>query len=258
MVLTSTEDDFKTQNAKNLGFNLETINGSVLFVIKKNVAVLKRINKWLETFNKGGDGTIHHSILVIDDEADNASVNTNPEDRDPTSINLQIRLMLKMFEKSSYVGVTATPFANIFIDPESKEKMEHEDLFPKDYIYSLNAPSNYIGARNIFGEEADQGHMLIEIDEDENNPFSIANILPTKHKSDFRISVLPLELEQAIEAFVIANTIRDIRGHHNTHRSMLINVSRFTNVQGNLADLVNGYLKYLQSECRIFSSTDED
>ena len=107
--LTSTSDDFKQQNASNMGFDLRNINGSVIFVVKKNCAVLKRLNKWLKTFNQNGDNPINHSLLVIDDEADNASVNTKSEDS-PTAINAQIRELLKMFNKSSYVGFTATPF----------------------------------------------------------------------------------------------------------------------------------------------------
>ena len=149
MVLTSTTDDFKAKNATNLGFDLRNINGAVIFVIKKNSGILKRLNKWLKTFNQNGENAIDNSILVIDDEADNASINTKSDD-DPTAINGQIRELLKMFTKSSYVGFTATPFANIFIDPDNYNAMVAEDLFPKDYIYSLNAPSNYTGARNIF------------------------------------------------------------------------------------------------------------
>ena len=95
--------------------DLRNINGPVIFVVKKNSAVLKRLNKWLRTFNQNGDQPINHSLLMIDDEADNASVNTKSEDS-PTAINGQIREMLKLFSKSSYVGFTATPFANIFIE----------------------------------------------------------------------------------------------------------------------------------------------
>ena len=140
VVLTSTINDFKAQTARNLGFDLKTINQPVIFVVKKNVSSLKHLNKWLRTFNKGTEESIDNSLLLIDDESDNASVNTNPEDRNPTSINAQIRDLLNIFTKSSYVGFTATPFANIFIDPDTNDSMLKEDLFPKYYIYSLNAP----------------------------------------------------------------------------------------------------------------------
>lgn len=244
--LTSTSDDFKQQNASNMGFDLRNINGSVIFVVKKNCAVLKRLNKWLKTFNQNGDNPINHSLLVIDDEADNASVNTKSEDN-PTAINAQIRELLKMFNKSSYVGFTATPFANIFIDPDNYNDMVSEDLFPKDYIYSLNAPSNYIGARNIFSEDGDAYNMLVSIDDDPVNMNSIAFILPLRHKSTIRVNELPDDLKKAIASFMVANAVEDLRGKKNNHRSMLVNVSRFTAVQEQVSELVNEHLKI----CRV-------
>ncbi len=259
MVLTSTKDDFKSQNANNLGFDLRSINGPVIFVVKKNSSVLKRLNKWLKTFNQNGNQKIDHSLLVIDDESDNASVNTkaNPEDT-PTAINGQIRELVSAFTKSSYVGFTATPFANIFIDPDSFNAMVEEDLFPKDYIYSLNAPSNYIGARNVFGENGTSRHMLVEINDDESDSGSIATILPLKHKATIQVNRLPEDLKTAIAAFLLVNTIQDLDGYKGTHRSMLINVSRFTDVQDRVASLVNEYLKNLQSAIRNYANLSEE
>jgi len=255
VVLTSTSDDFKAQNAKNLNFDLRNINGPVIFVVKKNSAVLKRLNKWLSTYNQNGTNPINQSLMVIDDEADNASVNTkaDPEET-PTAINGNIRQLLAMFTKSSYVGFTATPFANIFIDPENENDMYAGDLFPKDYIYSLNAPSNYTGARNIFGENADAKYMLVEINNNVEDPTSIAAIIPLSHKQTLQISNLPEDLKTAIAAFMLANTIEDLRGFSENHRSMLINVSRFTMIQNQVAALVNEYLKDLQAACRNYAS----
>lgn len=252
MVLTSTADDFKQQNANNLGFDLRNINGPVIFVVKKNSSILKRLNKWLTTFNQNGQQKIRQSILVIDDEADNASVNTNKDEDSPTAINGQIRDLVSKFEKSSYVGFTATPFANIFIDPDSYDAMLEEDLFPKDYIYSLNAPSNYTGARNIFAEDGDASYMLVEIDDNYRNPQSIEFILPLKHKSSIQVRELPEDLKTAIESFVLANVMEDLAGLSNNHRSMLINVSRFTAVQEEVSGLVNEYLKDIQGACKLY------
>lgn len=252
MVLTSTADDFKQQNANNLGFDLRNINGPVIFVVKKNSSILKRLNKWLTTFNQNGQQKIRQSILVIDDEADNASVNTNKDEDSPTAINGQIRDLVSKFEKSSYVGFTATPFANIFIDPDSYDAMLEEDLFPKDYIYSLNAPSNYTGARNIFAEDGDASYMLVEIDDNFRNPQSIEFILPLKHKSSIQVRELPEDLKTAIESFVLANVMEDLAGLSNNHRSMLINVSRFTAVQEEVSGLVNEYLKDIQGACKLY------
>lgn len=251
MVLTSTLDDFKSQTARNLGFNLRTINESVLFVVKKNVSVLKRLNKWLRTFNQNGENKIDTSILVIDDEADNASVNTNPEDKDPTAINDQITELIDVFTRSSYVGFTATPYANIFIDPDTADQMKKEDLFPKDYIYALNAPSNYIGARDVFSETGNYRNMCVEFTEEEEE--ELEELIPLKHKNGFNILKIPKSMIEAVCVFLIANAIRDLRGDVKSHRSMLINVSRFNNVQKQVFDKINSFLKDIQSAVRVNS-----
>ncbi|MBU5470558.1 Z1 domain-containing protein [Falcatimonas sp. MSJ-15] len=258
VVLTSVDSDFKAQNAKNLNFDLKSINGTVVFVVKKNSGVLKRLNKWLSTYNKNDENAISQSLLVIDDEADNASVNTKKEqDETPTAINGEIRKMLKMFEKSSYVGFTATPYANIFIDPDTENEMYADDLFPRDYIYSLNAPSNYIGARNIFSENGSNSNMLVAIDDNIKNQNSIALLLPQSHKNSIQVQKLPKDMETAINTFILANAIEDLRGIKKNHRSMLINVSRFTLVQKQIADLVNDYLKKMQSAIKIYAGLEE-
>lgn len=256
VVLTSTLDDFKSQTARNLGFNLKNMNDPVLFVVKKNVSVLKRLNKWLRTFNQNGENKIDTSILVIDDEADNASVNTNPDDKDPTAINNQITELIDVFTRSSYVGFTATPYANIFIDPNSTDQMKKEDLFPKDYIYALNAPSNYIGARDIFSETGKYRDMCIEFTEEEEE--ELEDLLPLNHKSGFYITQLPKSMKVSICVFLVANAIRDLRGDIKSHRSMLVNVSRFNNVQKQVFDKINSFLKDIQSAVRVNAGLEAD
>lgn len=251
MVLTSTTDDFKAQTARNLGFNLRTINEPVLFVVKKNVSVLNRLNKWLRTFNQSGENKIDTSILVIDDEADNASVNTNPEDRDPTSINSKIRELLNVFKRASYVGFTATPYANIFIDPETTEDMKNENLFPKDYIYALNAPTNYIGARDIFGESGKYRSLCVEFTSEEEA--ELERCLPLNHKNGYYLTDIPASLYEAIATFLVANVIRDLRNDRKKHRSMLINISRLNNIQQQVGVLVNSFLKSVQASARIYA-----
>ena len=84
-------------------------------------------------------------VMMLDDESDYASINTNSE-TDPTAINKAIRDVLELFSRSSYVAFTATPFANIFIDHGVEN-----DLFPRDFVYSLEAPTNYVGSAQTFG-----------------------------------------------------------------------------------------------------------
>lgn len=248
VVLTSTESDFNAAIAKSVNLSFDSLKDPILVVVKKHVSPLKHLNNWIRAHNQHGNDKIDKSLLLIDDESDNASVNTNKEDEDPTAINAEMRDLLNKFKKSSYVGFTATPFANIFIQPETDDDMFKEDLFPKDYIYSLDAPSNYIGARDIFNENGEYRNMLVEIDEIE-----IENYIPKRHKSNFTINDIPTDLKDAIYVFLLANVIRDLRNHKNTHRSMLVNVSRFTDVQNQLYDIVNSLVKNVQDSVRLNS-----
>ena len=249
---TSKGEDFNTRFANNLNLSLNSLKQPVIFVIKKNVTVLDRLNQWLRIFNLDENTRlIKNSLLMIDDEADNASINTNKPENDPTRTNAEIRKMLKLFQKSSYVGFTATPFANIFIDPDTDEEMENEDLFPKDYIYALDAPSNYIGAKNIFGEDAKYSKMIETIDDCE-------DFFPQKHKSDYKIIGIPHTLKKAINQFLLANAIRDLRGNQKEHRSMLINISRFIKVQEQIKNEVNNYFLDIKNSVKLYSKLERN
>ncbi|HWC53983.1 MAG TPA: hypothetical protein VG676_10400, partial [Chitinophagaceae bacterium] len=148
--LTSSLDkgDFTAGAANALGINFNT-NEPIIAVVKKNAGVLNRLLQWLSAQSvemPDGRRVIRNkSLLLIDDEADNASINTRPENDGTTRINGLIRDILRLFDKSGYVGYTATPFANIFIP------LAEDDLFPRDFIINLPAPSNYIGPEKVFG-----------------------------------------------------------------------------------------------------------
>lgn len=243
--------DFNAKQANNLGLSLDSLKDPAIFVIKKNVNALNKLNEWFKSLNISGTTKIDKSLLMIDDESDNASINTNSEDRDPTKTNALIREMLSMFDCASYVGFTATPFANIFIDPNTDEEMENEDLFPKNYIYALNPPSNYIGARNIFAENSQYNYMLKTITDGE-------VYYPMDHKKEIIFQELSPSLCEAINTFLLANVIRDLRGDISTHRSMLVNISRFNNCQSQIYNLINNYIKDLQSAVKIYGGLDEN
>lgn len=252
LYFTTVFDDFKSTSTRLLGISLDNMTNACVLVVKKNVSVLKNLNQWIKNQNlRGGNVVVNNSLLVIDDEADNASINTNDEDKSPTKINEQIRILLNLFTRTSYLGFTATPYANIFIDPFVKaDEMLADDLFPKNYIYCLDAPTNYIGARDIFGLNAEHAYMLQEIKDAE-------EYFPQKHKIDFCIDEIAPSLDTALYEFYLANVIRDLRGDVTKHRSMLINVSRFVNVQRQLGEIVNRHLKRVKDDIRIFSKLSE-
>tara|TARA_R110001583_G_scaffold184059_1_gene343105 strand:+ start:2680 stop:5871 length:3192 start_codon:yes stop_codon:yes gene_type:complete len=164
--ITSKKSDFKKSLAE-AEFSLEPIN---ILVCKKNVSVLKNLIIWLHDYLDQGKDKHNIPFLIIDDEADNASLNNEgPKGKEYASkINLYIRTLLHLFHKKSYLGYTATPFANVLQDrnekPENeiiikykvkKDEFEKslsqvDNIFPDDFIYLLNSPSNYIGAKQIF------------------------------------------------------------------------------------------------------------
>lgn len=247
IAFTSTRSDFNLNSSKQIITRLSGMNAPVLFVLKKNKSVLENLERWLKNSAENGS-VVKFPMLLIDDEADNASVNTKKEGEDPSTINACIRKLLELFEKSSYVAFTATPYANIFINPDSNEEMINEDLFPKHFIYALAAPSNYIGATSIFDVDGKYNFMLKTNDDCE-------DYLPEKHKKDYEPGELPKSLKEAIASFFIGNAIRDLRGQIKKHRTMLVNISRFISVQNKIKDTLNGYVKEIQREvsnyCRM-------
>lgn len=210
--------------------HLDQASAPTVFVIKKNKTILNNLTKWLQNSNPGGK--VKAPVLLLDDEADYASINTNSSDRDATAINQGIRDLLNVFERNSYVGFTATPFANVLIDEQNEE-----DLFPRNFIYCLESPSNYFGPTAMFDEDADGRNRFLEDLYDGESAF------PFKHKAGVSISALPETLEDAIRVFFLTNAIRDLRQNQETKpRSMLVNVSRFVRVQHQIYDLIGDFV----------------
>lgn len=242
--VTSTLNDF-VGNCNKITMSLAS-NSLVLFVIKKNVSVLQRLFNWLREQNIDPvKGYVNVPMLLIDDEADNASVNTRKDETDPTRTNKLIRQICNLFMNSTYVGFTATPFANVFIDPDSVDAMQHADLFPEHFIYALEAPSNYVGADKIFYPEGIFYHNLRYITDITEPDYAseeykdlVQNNLEVlnsgtfyyKHKKEWD-GILPDSLRESILCFCLANVVRDLRGQSKEPRSMLVNMSRFIHVQ---------------------------
>lgn len=250
---TSVTKDFDKNILRALKLSLHNVNTTVLFVIKKNKSILNNLIKWLKSNNLDARGAINLPMLLIDDEADNASVNTKKEDEDPTAINDAIRRLLKLFRQASYLGITATPYANIFINPETTDEMRDDDLFPRDFIYSLAPPSNYIGAESIFGEDAQFKDALEEL-----YPQELDAFFPFNHKKDLVVYELPPSMREAIAYFLLANGIRDVRGDRKEHRSMMIHVSRFTDVQNQISDLVYRWVEDIRSDLQNYACLAEN
>lgn len=240
--LTTKEKDFNKADAdrNSQGLNFDNINVPIVIVIKKNTRSLLNVIEWLERQYK--NQIKNHTMLLIDDESDYASINTK-EEEDPTTINKRLRKLISLFEKSAYVAYTATPYANIFIDHEVGHDELGKDLFPKDFIYALDAPSNYFGARKIFLD--DENKYLIQIND-------YLDDIPVKHKKDLEIPKLPNSLFEAIRLFIINISIRNLRGQGGKHNSMLVHATRFTNVHKRIAFHIEKYLNHLHNEINAY------
>jgi hypothetical protein len=248
MVFTSRAQDFRKSVVNSFNFRLASMTDPVLLVVKKNRQVLANLETWLRDFNAGPDGKIRQPILLIDDEADAGSVNTAALNDDPTKVNEAIRKLLALFTRSSYVGFTATPFANVFIDPETNDDMLKEDLFPGDYIWALDAPDNYVGPTRVLRPD---GGMVVPIEDTE-------EFFPTGHKSSLVVAGLPESLFEAIRCYLIATVIRDLRHQmEEPHRSMLVNVSPWTRVQNDIVAILDEWVRNLQRDVRNFSALAE-
>lgn len=233
----------KAANATGLNFNAPQ---PIILVVKKNTSVLKRLHTWLK--QKSNDAQItQKALLIIDDEADHASINTKKDSNEtPTAINNGIRSIISLFSRSAYVGYTATPFANIFIASTIED-----DLFPRDFIINIPAPSNYIGPDKVFGTS-------ITPTEDDNNLLPIvipindySNFVPEgHHKDDVKPTFgdIPESLKIAIKCFIITCAIRIVRGQEHKHNSMLIHVSRYQIWQNAIKELVDRQFKFYKQE----------
>lgn len=266
--------DFNTTMAQ--GFQIHAGGNVLLFVVKKNVRVLRNLIDWAKLSARMplGDGRFvvgDVPLLVVDDEADQASVDTKVQafdeetgrpdpDHEPSAINHLIRKLLETFERRAYVGYTATPFANVFIHPEGKTTEGGEDLFPKHFIINLSAPSNYFGPARIFGRGDEslpkQGDVPSRVrfieDASEWIPPSHKNgLLPRYQGRD----ILPPSLEHAVRAFVLSSAARRARGHVTEHKSMLIHVTRFTAIQHAVQRQVSSYVEALKNRWRSRNTT---
>ena len=276
--------DFKRNVARNFGKHLG--DRPLLFVVKKHSTVLQNLIGYLEwahtTEDEEGNPLISDiPLLLIDDEADQGSVDTKKMDEidgeldpehDPTKINGHIRKILNIFTQSSYVGYTATPFANIFIHSQAKSREFGDDLFPRSFITVMPEPSNYIGPDKVFGlydnEESDHrgGLPITRFIKDYAKTMNLRENegwMPPKHDTNhlplFRgESKIPDTLKEAVLVFIIGCAVRIIRGQGGEHTSMLVHVTRLNNVQKRVTEQVKSYLKDIQNNLRYGMDTDAE
>ncbi len=257
------EGDFNQSVANRL--NIPIGKNPVVFVIKKNKSILENLIDWLSKNEniRTVDGTpklFDVPVLIIDDEADSASVNATRDINDIKTINRLIRTLLNIFNQNTFIGYTATPYANLFIPQDFNEELTTtvknkqykigEDLFPRDFIINIKAPTNYIGAAKIFGYEnsipeltKEPLDIFREIDDYDPPFFKTIN----RENKDDLPEYLPPSLERAIKSFILTCAVRRVRGHENKHNSMLIHVALLVRWIDRVAYLVNEKTKEYQN-----------
>ncbi|WP_344626951.1 Z1 domain-containing protein [Kitasatospora arboriphila] len=189
-----------------------------VLVVKKNKAVLTKLVKDLKQI-RGILGEI--PALIIDDESDQASVNTTDPKKwrnnapTRTAINGLISQLLKLLPRAQYVGYTATPFANVFVDPG-----DAEDIFPSDFLISLESPDGYMGVRDFH----DLDSPLSDSERTPENSQEKAHVRSITSKTGDR-------LQEAIDSFVLTGALKLFRADHGVdadpfrHHTMLVHES---------------------------------
>lgn len=293
---TSAREDFNANAADANRVSMKMLACPVLFVVKKCSPVLKNLLGWLDKSKDQTTKKIMYPALIFDDECDEASINTMSHE-EATAINGKIRELVSVFYKSNYIGVTATPFANILIPPTVDDDINLEptsaddkrivwhDLFPQDFIYALDVPSNYTGVSAIFGNlldddgnlrtditgriclppksEIEEGstdcsYMLAPIDYDalaEKIPRTRADI-----KAGKTVTGLPDDMQDALRYFILLNGIFDSDWlkfrKMNKHRSMLVNVSPYVDIHEQLGNYITTWLENRKAELFSYGCLD--
>lgn len=221
-------------------------------VVKKNASRLRRLRDWLLDID---DLTRRKCpILIIDDEADQATPNSAPIREERTAINRLVRQIWEATVTGSYVGYTATPFANVFMDPR-----DSEELYPSNFIIEIPRSSGYFGAERIFGrdvlddgEHPDDGLDMVRVVTEE----EAASLRPPSNSAE-RASFdpeLPESLERAIRWFLLATAIRRSRGQRK-HSSMLIHTTHYTQPHFAMRDRVRAFVSVLSASDPLFERT---
>lgn len=253
--LTDGDGDF-TKNKANVLVNIG--EKPLLFVVKKNGHVLRTVLRYIRDVLKARHNPDESQkirgipLLLIDDEADHSSINTIEvefkqdgtidEDSTPSRINGLIRQILGTFEQTSYIGYTATPFANIFINPDHEHPIFGNDLFPRHFIISLPRPSNYIGPVELFGlrEDDTQGMPIVRTVDD------AAGIVPRGVDAGQMPGPIPPSLTNAIHSFVLAAAAKRVRGMRTVHNSMMVHVTRYVVGQNEIARQISEHVDWLR------------
>ena len=241
----------------------------VVVVVKKNAnkpangdpdyaykGVLGKLNQWIM---ERRDKTFLPPTLIIDDEADQASVDGNASKEKleeagylPSTINGCIQTLVRdiygeklspdtVARQISFVGYTATPFANVFMSAE------YDCLYPKDFIVALNAPLNYFGMDKYYGENT-RDLFVKNCDEDQASK-------ERKHLVNQRMisppmephHVIPERLINAFHDYLFYCVIKDFRNIRQ-EKTMMVHSSHKIDEQQTVYNKLLSYKNALETQ----------
>lgn len=239
-----TRDDIKGEFQIPAQKGLPFVNRTQIAVMKKNVAPLQRFRDVIkETLTSD---LRKMRFLIIDDECDQGSINSAADELNITKINKKIRQLLKEIPAVSYVGYTATPFANVLINPYAGRSGTLDDLYPKDFITALPLPSGYFGTQSMFGlppfdaeSPEDDGLDIVRDISDVDEA-----LLQPKTRKD-QVGFVPKmasSLEKAIVYYLATCAARRARGQQDEHMTMLVHTSSFIRMHESVAAIVEDWL----------------
>ncbi|MGP5363967.1 Z1 domain-containing protein [Brachybacterium tyrofermentans] len=219
------------------GFFSNPSNVAVM-VVKKHEMRLANVSKFLRSIP---EVTLNRrAVMVIDDESDQATPNTLGSKDLVSTINKRVRELWSAVPTGTYVAYTATPFANVFIDPS-----DDGDLYPEDFISVLAKPEGYMGSELFFdvSQTFDSGddemiHRLAhEVPEDEAVTFT-----PKPKKIDEFDPEMTDSLATAIRWFILATAIRGIRTSKSQDSSMLVHTSQLIRVHERTKEVIAHFI----------------
>lgn len=242
--LYTTEDqDGDFIDPANRSFTMPRVGTAQLAVMKKEI---NRLEAFRCTIASTPNAILSNlRVLLIDDECDQASVNSAAREFDMTRINEKIREIITALPAVSYVGYTATPFANVFVDPFPFNKEVLDDLYPEDFITALPRPKDYFGAREVFGNDpedaggdSEAGQNMIRVINDDLDYYRPAR---AKDREDFE-PTMGTDLRDAILWFLVTCAVRRARGQHDKHMTMLVHTSANITPHQRTADLISRWI----------------
>ncbi|MFC5177862.1 Z1 domain-containing protein [Nocardioides taihuensis] len=244
--LTTSDGDF-VNDPRHSGASQLRPDRPVVMVIKKNQHRLQGLKAWLE--ETPIEVRRRTPVLLLDDEADQATPNSARGRSERSAISKLTKDIWSLIPTGSYVGYTATPFANIFMDPN-----DDEGLYPAHFIIDLPQPDAYFGAERLFGREPlDNDHepesgldMVRDIPDAE-----AATLRPPtsrENRETWRAEIPP-SLKEAVRWFVVATAIRRARGQDD-HSSMLVHTTHYAHPHFVMREVISNYRNALVSGWR--------